>query len=217
MSVACYTAVMGGYDDLPSHPDIPGVEFVAFTDRAIETDQWNVRVVVPGHGHPRDAAKLYKVFPHRYLPEHEYTIWIDGSHEILTADFAAHCLAGVGDSGMAVYEHPWRDCIYPEAEASLQLPKYQGLPIQEQVDSYRADGHPEKWGLFATGTIARRNISGVQALMDAWAHELDRWTYQDQLSLPVVCRRLGVRPDTFPCHQVFGNQWTRIHPHHRED
>jgi hypothetical protein len=214
---AIYTAVMGGYDDLLPHPEIPGVEFIAFTDRPVESDHWDVRVIDPGPGHPRTVAKQFKLFPHRVPPEHEYTIWIDGSHEILTDRFADHAMAAIGDSDIAVYEHPYRDCIYIEADASVDLEKYLGLPIREQVESYRAEGHPERWGLYACGTIARRNTPAVEALMDDWSAEIDRWTYQDQLSLPVVCRRRGVRPQVFPLNQVYGNTWTAIRTHHRKD
>lgn len=217
MSVAIYTAVCGRYDDLKTHPDIPDVDFIAFTDDPeLESRDWSVRAVKTA-GHPRDQAKLFKLYPHACLPEYDFTIWVDGSHEILTDRFALDAIAAIDETGIALYEHPWRTCIYDEAKASLELLKYHGLPIEEQVASYRAEGHPEEWGLFATGTIARHRSPQVAVLMEAWAAELDRWTYQDQLSLPVVCRRLGVRPATFPVHQVYGNTWTAIRNHNRED
>lgn len=222
MRVAVYTAIAGGYDDLKPHPEIPDVDFIAFTDGP-PADGWEVRPIEcqPTEDqrveHPRDVAKFYKLFPHVALPDHDFTVWIDGSHEIQSETFVFDCMAAVMDAGIAVYEHPWRQCIYDEAVASLDLVKYQGLPITEQVDAYRAEGHPEKWGLYATGTMARANTPAVAALMADWWAEMGRWTYQDQLSLPVVCRRRDIRPDTFPCHQVFNNQWTAIRPHHRED
>lgn len=217
MRVAVYTAIAGGYDDLKPHPDIPGVDFIAWTDGQ-SAEGWEVRPLdAQGTEHPRDAAKFYKVFPHVVLPDHDFTIWIDGSHEILSESFVFDCMAATMAAGIAVYGHPWRQCIYDEAEASLVLPKYRELPIAEQVASYRAEGHPEGWGLYALGTIARAKTPEVAALMSAWWDELRRWTYQDQLSFPVVCRRQRIRPDVFPCHQVFGNTWTAIHPHNRED
>ena len=214
---AVYTAVFGGYDDLPPHPEMDGVDFIAFTDTPVESDAWDVRVFESDGRHPRRQAKDFRLFPSIYLPEHTETVWIDGSHEIQDPHFAARAMAAVGDSGIAVYEHPWRRCIYTEAEASIILPKYDGEPIIEQVEHYRQEGHPEDWGLYATGTIARRWTDDVGRLMEAWADEITRWSYQDQLSFPVVCRRLGMRPETFPLHQVYGNSWTLIRPHHRED
>jgi len=62
------------------------------------------------------------------------------------------------DSGLAAHAHTARDCIYEEAVASVAYPeKYSTQPIMEQVDSYRAEGHPEHWGLWACGTLAWAN------------------------------------------------------------
>jgi hypothetical protein len=217
VSVAVYTAAFGGYDDLQPHPEIPGVDFIAFTDTPVESEHWDVRVVEPNGEHPRTQAKRYKLFPDEYLPEHEFTVWVDASHEILTELFAANAYTAVDETGIALYEHPWRNCIYDEAQVSVGMEKYAGLPIEAQVESYRAEGHPEHWGLYACGTIARRNTPAVAELMAAWSEEIDRWTYQDQLSFPVVCRRAGIRAARFPLHQVYGNGWTAIRTHHRED
>ncbi len=219
MSVCVYTAVAGGYDDLPAHPYIDGVDFIAFSDHPIESEFWEVRTrpALNPQGHPRMVAKAWKVLVDLALPDYEYTVWIDASHEILTEHFVGHAIAAVDDTGIAFYSHPWRDCIYDEADASIVLEKYNGQPVLEQVAAYRSLGHPEHAGLYATGTIARRRTADVSALMRSWWDEICRWTYQDQLSLPVVCRRHGITPATFPCHQVYGNQWTAIRPHNRED
>jgi hypothetical protein len=220
MSLAVYTAVAGGYDDLPPHPEIPGVDFIAFAEPGTEPNGWEVYpIVADGRGqHPRMVAKWYKLHPDAALDgEYDYSIWVDASHEITTEHFANHCLAALAESDIAVYEHPWRDCIYDEAEASFDMPKYAGLPIREQVASYRAEGYPEHGGLFACGTIARRHTADQAMLGAEWWDECQTWTYQDQLSFPVVCRRLGIVPAKFPCHQVIANSWHVIRPHHRED
>jgi len=216
VSTAIYTAVFGGYDDLQPHPDIPGVDFIAFTDEA-SSEQWDVRHVERSTEHPRMQAKWYKLFPNLCLPGYDQTIWVDASHEILSATFADDAFAAVDESGIALYSHPWRSCVYDEATESEGMEKYRRLPIREQADSYRAEGHPEKWGLWACGTIARLNTPEVANLMVAWWDEITRWTYQDQLSFPVVCRRAGIRPASFPIHQVHGNRWHAIRSHHRED
>jgi hypothetical protein len=222
MRIAVYTAVAGGYDDLKPHPEIPGVDFVAFTDRAAtNAEGWDVRTrpALISYGHPRMIAKAWKVLNDLALPDYDVSIWVDASHEILTEHFVDHCLASLVDADIALYEHPWRDCIYDEAKASVVLPKYadHAATIAAQMDAYRDEGYPAHGGLYACGTLARRHTPGIAALMRAWWHECDRWTYQDQLSFPVVCGRLGVIPAKFPCHQVYGNTWTAIQPHHRED
>ena len=77
--------------------------------------------------------------------------------------------------------------------------KYRGLPIREQVAQYRADGHPEQgWALCQWCDRLGSDRSKGPALGEEWMTEVERWTVQCQLSLPVVLRRLGIEPGTFP-------------------
>ena len=87
---------------------------------------------------------------------------------------------------IAQFAHPWRDCIYAEAEASVSLPKYDGQPVTEQAACYRRLGHPEHWGLWASGLIARQHTPEVKAHGAAWTRETDMWTLQCQISEPFV-------------------------------
>jgi hypothetical protein len=157
-----------------------------------------------------------KILPQIFLPDYGTTIWVDGSHLITNPLFAQEAIESMGDSGMALYRHPWRDCIYEEAEASVGMRKYQDQPIRAQAAAYRAEGHPEHWGLWACGTLVRRNTPGIRQMDDMWWAEIQKWSYQDQISLPVVLRRMDFRPAEFQHHQVFGNPWTNIHNHHSD-
>ena len=173
----------------------------------------------PRYSHPCMAAKWHKLWP-CFQP----MIWIDANMEITSPGFARQAHAAVHD-GVALYRHPRRDCIYDEAEASLgaesQGGKYDGQPIREQVEHYRREGHPEHAGLWACGTIAW-DVQDTKAwrLGAAWLTECQRWSFQDQLSLPVVARRLGIKPGIFGHQQIerrragwLENRWLRIHPH----
>lgn len=165
------------------------------------------------------APKMVPGLPHRYV------IWIDGAAEVTNPSFAREALESINESGMATWKHPRRDCIYQEARASLgresQGGRYASLPIKAQMDSYRELGHPEHWGLWACGTVAW-DQEADNGLGGAWLAECERWGHQDQLSLPAVARRLGLRPGTFPYPQLpkkhhnpfyFENRWLRFHPH----
>ena len=219
MRVACYTSIMGGFDDLLPHPAMADeVDFHAFTDRqsgwAYEGTTWQVHPVVARKEHPRITAKRFKLNPHLFLPDYDVTIWLDGSHRIISQFMVREAIEALGDSDIALYKHPYRDDIYEEADCSEIMEKYSKEPIRAQVDAYRAEGHPEHWGLWACGTIVRRNTPLVQKLDEEWWGEIKRWSYQDQISLPVVLRRQGIRPAEFSHSQVMGNPWTQIQGHH---
>jgi hypothetical protein len=70
--------------------------------------------------------------------------------------------------------------------------------VLEQADAYSLAGHPERWGLWATGVIARRHTDAVRELGVRWLHETERWSFQDQISQPYALRETGLRPQAFP-------------------
>lgn len=222
MAVAIVTANFGGFDAVreQARQDVD-VDWVCFTDDAeLRAPGWDLAIEAP-HGDPRMQAKRHKLMPS--LP-HEQVIWIDANMQITSASFAREALAWVHD-GIALYSHPRRDCIYEEAHASLvtesQGGKYDSEPIAEQTAHYRSEGHPEHWGLWAAGVIAWDfNHWQAQCIGSAWWWECKRWSVQDQLSFPVVCRRGDVTPGTFDHPQIesrengyLANRWVRIHPH----
>ena len=61
--------------------------------------------------------------------------------EVTSPSFAREALACVHD-GIAVFRHPWRMCIYDEAEVLLNSGEYRRFPIREQVAQYRAGWTP---------------------------------------------------------------------------
>lgn len=216
--IAIYTACYGSYDLLrPQAAQDIDMDWLCFTDNPeLEVHElWRKVVDPPRFDHPRMAAKWHKCFPPF---GYKATIWVDANMEVTSPAFAREALACLND-GIATWRHPQRNCIYAETVASLRLApaKYQDTRIREQARHYRKEGHPHHGGLYACGTIARDNSPHLEKLGAEWLAECARWSYQDQVSFPVVCRRLGVEPGVFPFPQVtdrsLSNPWLRIHPH----
>jgi hypothetical protein len=221
-SVAIVTANLGGYDTIreQAQQDTPVDWYAIVDDPATPVPAPWLQITIPTAQRPRLAAKLFKMTPWS-LVDHDSLIWIDANTEITHPAFAREALACRRD-GVAMFEHPRRDCIYMEAEASVgaesQGGKYADQPIAGQVARYRATGHPEHGGLFACGTIAWDATHELaREFGAAWLAECERWSIQDQLSAPVIARRLGMNPGVFPFAQIsrgyLGNKWLRIHPH----
>lgn len=201
---AVITAIYGGYDGLKATLPQAGldVEWVLVTDDPAIGDGaqgWQV-VHHPCPGvHPNRAAKHPKFRPWEYCAA-PASVWIDASFQVISASFVSDVLALA--SPIAQFTHPQRDCLYDEAAVCLGPGKYGGEPIAEQAASYRAAGHPEHWGLWATGVIARQHDSRTVELGKQWSAEVDRWSFQDQVSQPYVLRAAGLRPVSLP-----GNHW----------
>ena len=150
----------------------------------------------PPQTRTRLNAKWWKLRPDLACPGSDVTIWIDASVTILNPDIEALALAELGDDDALFMRHPWRDCVYEEATASLEpgvIVKYGGQFIPEQMARYRAQGHPEHWGLIQTTMLVRRNNARAAAMNEAWWREITEWSIQDQLSLPPILRTLTRR------------------------
>jgi hypothetical protein len=183
---ACY----GGYDTpaIPPDQDVD-VRWVMVTDGMVEVPEPWEHLVLESDMHPRLAAKVPKCWPHDYG---DTVIWLDASAQINSETFVSECLDALGDGDVAQWEHPQRDCILPEAAVSATMTKYRGLPVEEQAVHYIREGHPKHYGLWATGCMVWSKVD----VGEAWFDEQIRWTYQDQLSWPVIVRRfnLDIRP-----------------------
>ena len=97
-----------------------------------------------------------------------------------------------------LFRHPWRDCIYDEAQvlvdAGIDVPA-----VTAQMRLYRRLGHPAHAGLHATTAMLRDHRSTLLApVMREWHLQTVRHSFRDQLSLPVVTRLLGLDPAHFP-------------------
>ena len=198
--VAIVTALYDRYDELK--PALPqsgtDVEWILVTDAMPDAEQaagWTI-VHDPHPGvHPNRAAKQPKFRPWEYT-DAVASIWLDASFRVVSDRFAVEAIALA--EPIAQFVHPWRDCLYDEAAESAMLPKYAGEPVIEQGAYYRARGHPEHWGLWAAGVIARQHTEAIRQLGVAWAHEVEVWSFQDQISQPFALRETALRPAAFP-------------------
>lgn len=230
--VAVYSAIYGDYERAarPVPPDLPCLA-IMYTDRDdLVAPGWDVRVVKHRFASPQAAWRPDIVDPmlaHKWWKCHpreavgdlgvDASIWLDGSMEICGsgAEFVANNLAALGEDDWAGVRHPWRDCVYTEGEYSATLVfRYNGPALLDQIAYYRdAWGHPDAWGLFATGHITRRHTEAVAMLGRAWWWHNVHWSHQDQVSLPVLMRYVSeVRGLRFN-YNLPWHQWWQLHPH----
>lgn len=195
------SANFGGYDTPKKHASqTVNCEFICLTEPLTRSR------------HPRLEAKLPKLRPWLVTDDGPW-IWIDAAFEITSPTFVEEAVTAAAVGPIGQWRHPWRHCIYEEAEASHSLPKYRDVPVLRQAAHYHNVGHPAHWGLWATGLIVYREP--LDYLADLWWAEMNRWGYQDQISQPVALRRAGLEPVSLPggLHQ---SPWLKWHPHRSE-
>jgi hypothetical protein len=202
MKIAVYTSIFGGYDNLIDDQfQMDGVDFICFTDRNIESNTWKVIKTNSIYNDPNRNAKKYKILPHRYLSEYDWSIWIDGNIKVIS-DIRLMC---DGDP-YKVYDHMQvfdkRNCIYDEAQAILNFGKInsertpeRGIKnwkdnpqlIVEQMNRYMVEGYPKNNGLATNPIIIRNhNNSDVIKNMEDWWTEIKYNSKRDQLSFNYI-------------------------------
>jgi hypothetical protein len=226
MRIAVYTAIYGKYDPLRVHPVVPGVDFHCFTDdhTLLSREDWIIHLS-PSDLPPRLAGKRLKVLGPQTPPLDAYdvTLWVDASCDFTSARFAEEALTDLGPEGLALYRNPDLDCIYAQAITCMR-----GLPLEaapvllRQAARYYAEGHPEHWGLWACGMMARRRSPALDAAMCDWWDAISSWPIggeplpfglpRDQIDLPPVLRKRGIRPLAWP-HVQSESPWWRPRPH----
>lgn len=208
MTIAVVSSWYGnGQDRIGPQPDQTiDAEWILVTDQPVVSDRWRVVHEPRPELGPRMAAKLAKFRPEIYTTA-ETVVWMDAACRFTDAYGLERLLEWADNASIAQWPHPYRDCLFDEAEASREVWKYGHQNLDGQVAAYRAEKMPERWGLWATGVIVRNGIESDPALAafgQQWLNEQFRWTDQDQVSEPYCLWRWGLRPRDLP-GSIFGN------------
>ena len=89
----------------------------------------------------------------------------------------------IGKSGIAIFRHPERNCIYSEAVACAVRNADNFNGIYTQVTDYLNEGMPYHFGLFECTILIRDNSNPIcRKIMLDWWNEVFNRSYRDQLS-----------------------------------
>lgn len=190
--IVVYTAILGDYDDLKNEEvKIPGCDFICFTDdHNLRSNLFNIVLCKRMYRDQTRDNRLYKILPHKFLKNYEYSLYIDGSVLVKTKNIIGLVKKYLKYSNLAVFSHPERDCIYDEAVACIKAKKDKKYIIEKQIRRYKKEGYPEHNGLTENTILLRRhNAPDIISLGEAWWKEVDSFSKRDQLSFNYVAWR----------------------------
>lgn len=189
MKIVVYTANLNHYDEFIGMTFPAGWDAIAYVDqhRAIHAHHgWhNIRpIVAPG----KLEHRRIKAMPHRYLPDHDVSIWIDSNIRVMDWTMIktwVHGMKGT-DNRVVVMEHPDRKTLAEEIDAVIRLKKDTADRVRPLLHLY---GNTD---VVATGIVIRRNTPMVNAFNEMWWREIECASHRDQLSICHVAGRTGI-------------------------
>ncbi len=187
--IAVYTAISGDYDELKNPIYInENCDYICFTDNEyLKSDYWEIRIMEDSYLDQVRKARKYKVLPHKYFPDYDYSIWVDGGFEII-GDLQEYIDKFSEGNSMICIIHPERNCVYAEAMACIDFNKDSEDVIVKQMEKYRLEKYPDNNGMIASGILFRKhNDPNVIMVMDDWWKEIKAHSRRDQLSFNYVC------------------------------
>lgn len=206
MKIAIITSIFNDHDSLRKHKlhtpatVYPNADYFAFVDeKHVGVSGWK-QIICPSfsldekYGGRRDA-KIYKIMPQAFLPDYDYWIWTDPTHEV-TVDPAEICNS-LGDKDIAVFKHTDRDCVYQEASEVLRLGIDHVEALSQQVSYFLRQGYPRNNGLYELPVSVRKNTNAIRRMNMMWWELICKYSSRDQISLPFILWKTGIDPHVF--------------------
>ncbi len=186
MKKCIFTINFGNYDRLREPLFVSeGWDYIVFTNNDIKSDIWEVRKVDLDMTNSHRARHVY-INSQKYLPEYDYSIMIGGQIEI-KSDLNKFVKENFDLSkDFNLLKHPCRTCIYDEAKLLIKEKIGKEHEITPQLDRYKKEGFPAKFGLSACGIIGRKHNKNVAKYESMWWDELYGGVCRDQLSFDYI-------------------------------
>lgn len=198
--IAVYSCIVGNYDKIVEPFFIePQVEYFMFTDLEVPKNSKWQKVDIKQFDEyktmtPLQLNRKIKMLPYNYLKDYDYSIYVDGLIEVVAP--MTPLIMEMGTVGFGVHYHNQRDCIYDEAVMIKYLKKADMSIVIKQLNQYRQEGFPAHFGLFENTILMRdhRNKQ-IKQLMTLWWEEYLKYPTRDQLSLPYLIWKTGIKKE----------------------
>ncbi|WP_354672518.1 glycosyltransferase [Vibrio metschnikovii] len=217
--IIVYTVNVGNYESVKEPLFIdPTVEYILFTDnKDLKSEHWKIIYLNEKLSDPRRTSRLAKILAHKYLPEHDVSVYIDSSLEIKTPDVRKMVYECMEGQDIALYKHYKRKCVYDEIEFVMnstdRVVANKDLCLAA-IKKYVDINYPRGNGLFENAFIFRRNTEKNKKLNNLWWKEYMAGTERDQFTFMYALEVEGVKPNPIKIGKQFRiNPYVNFHKH----
>ncbi len=197
MKIAIITSLCGNIDKLHTPLHFWDYDHYAFVDRVWNTNIWKQKPILEfsqdDKYSKRRNAKLFKILPELFLPNYDYYIHHDSSHD-LKMNPEKIIIEYMQDREIAVFKHNQRDCIYQEADKLIEWQYDKPELIKEWCIYLNNIGYPVSNGLYELPAFIKKNTKRMTEMSLMWWEIICKYSSRDQLSLPYCLWKMGIEP-----------------------
>lgn len=179
-----YTCLTDNYDNIQEQLKYPGWHYVAYVDEPFESDTWDCRPIEFDHPDPTRRSRYHKIA----APPEGISLYMD-ARMVLTENPDRYIKPGLG-----LRVHPYRNCVFDEAEEILKLKLDTEENVRKAMALYR--DFPKQAGLNENGLIARRGDYPLLNML--WWQMYMLTSVRDQLTLKYCLWQLNISPYIIP-------------------
>lgn len=210
-----YTVITGEYEELKKPLFVDDkLDYICFTNnKSMASDFWEIRFLE--NEDELDNVRLArrtKILCSEYLDDYDYSIYIDGSFEII-GDIHKLIDFNSKGRGMLVFAHNMCDGIGEELDLCISLGKDIPELMKAQVWKYLEDGYDMRLGMIASGCIIRKHHDEkLDETMKYWWSQVRNESKRDQLSFCYSCWKNEYEFDV--CNRLaIDNEYIKLHEH----
>ena len=222
--IAIYTCIVGNYDDFkePLYTNTNCDYYLITDNKNIKTNKMTRIIISDEIKNKFDnngtlINRYYKLNPSETFNEYDYSIYIDGSIEIIS-DLVPLINNINQEIGIAIHKHRDRECIFDEYKACKIMKKGNIKQLKKQLDKYSNDGFPKKYGMAECGIIVTnlKNNIALDIEKSWWEEFKNSESLRDQISLPYVLwkKNYKISDITTLGNNIYTNSKVRISNKH---
>lgn len=198
--IAVYTCVTGSYDTIREPLAVENeCDYYIISDNGSaggDIYEWiDVDLAVPDKNMSnKDKNRYCKLHPHLLFPKYRYTIYLDGSIQILRP--ISHYIERIGKCGLALHDHRASDCVYSEGIFLTWLGVAQKDEIVREASRFMEEGLPKHFGLRECSMIVTDTANPIiPELYENWYENYLHGSKRDQQALVYTLWEMGFDVD----------------------
>jgi len=195
--VCVYTALFGDYDKLQTPVMVDdNIDYICFSNTNRDIPGWKTILVDSYENNPILSNRKYKILPHIYLTNYDYSMYIDAN--IYLTGNLNKLISNLILEDFVAWKHPERSDIYSELLAIMSNFRHEPKKMIGQYKYFKKAKVPKNSGMIEACFIWRSHKnSSVSKLMNSWWEFVKENGNRDQPGLTYLMWKNDIRPKVF--------------------